>query len=193
MGLLRRSLVALAVALLCCAPAWAGPAMAPGQLRALFLQRIVKYVHWPESALPKPGQPFIIAAANPDELRPWFRDADPARFRLVAWPTEHCQVLYLNTDNPREAVAVLQQLKNRPVLTVGENPAFADLGGIISFIPSGSRLRLLANPAAATRAGLSLSARLLELAIVREPADGMGPRAANENHAAADSGAEARP
>ncbi|WP_022661492.1 YfiR family protein [Paucidesulfovibrio longus] len=191
MGFLSKSLVAVLLALLCCAPAWAGPAMAPEQLRALFLQRIVKYVHWPEAARPAPGRPFVIAAANPAPLRPWFRDADPARFRLVAWPAEDCQVLYLNTDNPREAAAVLQQIGGRPVLTVGENSAFADLGGIISFIPSGSRLRLLANPAAASRAGLGLSARLLELAIVRGAEHGANQRA--EVEATADAGPEARP
>ncbi|MGE4291529.1 MAG: YfiR family protein [Desulfovibrio sp.] len=170
MGFLRRCLPFLAFALLLCAPAWAGPSMAPAQLRALFLQRLVKYVHWPDGTLPEPGRAFIIAAADPEALRPWFQDANPEKFQLVSWPTEHCQVLYLNTDNHREAAAVLQQVTDRPILTVGEGAAFVDLGGIISFVPSGSRLRLLANPDAAAHAGLGLSARLLELAIVRGPA-----------------------
>lgn len=172
MGLLRKALL-LTVTLCICATAWAdtsraGASMSPAQLRALFLQRIVKYVHWPQGAEPAPGQPFIIAAADPEPLRPWFRNADPARFRLVAWPAPNCHVLYLNADNPREIAAVLRRTGNLPMLTVGENAGFADLGGIISFVPSGNRLRLLASPAAAARAGLGLSARLLDLAIVRE-------------------------
>lgn len=177
MGFLRRCLLAVAMVLLVCTPALAGPSMSPGQIRALFLQRLVNYVHWPVAVLPAQGEPFIIAAADPTLLRPWFQDADPARFKLVAWPAEHCHVIYLNTDNPREAAAVLQSLAHSPVLTVGEDTSFADMGGIISFIPSGNRLRLLANPASAARSGLGLSARLLELAIVYGATPGTGPRA----------------
>jgi hypothetical protein len=55
-------------------------------------------------------------------------------------------------------------LAGRPVLTVGADDAFAREGGMIALRTIEGRVRFEVNLAAATRAGLKVSARMLDLA-----------------------------
>ncbi|EGB16272.1 hypothetical protein DND132_3069 [Pseudodesulfovibrio mercurii] len=174
MGALRPILVAaLAWALLLPSlPALGGTRLTatPDQLRALYVQRLVKYAAWPEGAGPAPGRPFVVAATDPARLRPYFPapdNGDPA-FELVQWPAE-CDVLVLVGASRREVAAILKRVADRPVLTITQDPDGPALGAIINFVMQGGRLKLEVSPEAARRAGLTISSRLLQLArIYRE-------------------------
>lgn len=135
------------------------------QLRALFVQRLVNYVSWPDGAGPEPGQPVIIAATNPAELRPFFQDhGEGPQFVIRPWPAENYHVLVLNGIPEREVAAILKRTAGRPVLTIGQNPANLRLGAIVNFLMVNGRIRLQVSPEAARRAGLNISSRLLKIA-----------------------------
>jgi hypothetical protein len=53
-----------------------------------------------------------------------------------------------------------------PILTVGEDEAFAQNGGIINFVLKNGNVRLEIDLAAAKKAGLTISSRLLAVADV---------------------------
>jgi hypothetical protein len=149
-------------------PARAGDRLTatPDQLRALYVQRLVRYVAWPEDAGPAPGEPFVVAATDPARLRPFFPaggQGDGPRFRLVQWPAE-CDVLVLAGASRREAAAILKRVADKPVLTVTQDPDGPALGAIVNFYMQGGRLKLEVSPEAARRAGLAISSRLLQLA-----------------------------
>ena len=55
----------------------------------------------------------------------------------------------------------LQTVRERPVLTVGENDRFGQLGGMINFTLVGGQVKLESNPEAAVAAGLKVSSKLL--------------------------------
>ncbi|OIQ50810.1 hypothetical protein BerOc1_02752 [Pseudodesulfovibrio hydrargyri] len=178
MGMLRPLLLAfLAWAVLC--PARPAPAedrltATPDQLRALYVQRLVKYVAWPDGAGPAPGEPFIVAATDPARLRPYFPATDQGagpHFRLVRWPAD-CDVLVLAGASRREAAAILKRVADKPVLTITQDPDGPALGAVVNFYMRGGRLKLEVGLGAARRAGLSVSSRLLQLARVH----GGGPR-----------------
>jgi hypothetical protein len=140
----------------------------PDQLRALYVQRLVKYVVWPDGAGPAPGRPFIVAATDPARLRPFFPPPAPGpgpHFRLVQWPAD-CDVLVLAGASRREAAAILKRVADRPVLTITQDPDGPALGAVVNFYMQGGRLKLEVGLAAARRAGLSVSSRLLQLARV---------------------------
>jgi hypothetical protein len=61
----------------------------------------------------------------------------------------------------------MQELRNRPVLTVSDLPQFLEAGGIIAFSTE-ARVQLHINPPAAQRAGLTISSKLLRVAKVVE-------------------------
>ncbi|WFS63302.1 YfiR family protein [Pseudodesulfovibrio thermohalotolerans] len=139
----------------------------PDQLRALYVQRLVKYVTWPRGAGPAPGEPFVVAATDPARLRPYFPDSDAVgdgpRFRLVQWPAE-CHVLFLAGASRREGAAIIKRVVDLPVLTITQDPEGPEQGAIINFYMQGGRLKLEVNPDAAGRAGLAVSSRLMQLA-----------------------------
>jgi hypothetical protein len=59
--------------------------------------------------------------------------------------------------------SLLERVKDKPVLTIGDSDRFLQLGGVIRFRQIDSRLRFEINQEAATRGGLRISARLLAL------------------------------
>ena len=177
MGMLRPILLAvLCWALLCPVhPASAGGRLTatPDQLRALYVQRLVRYVAWPAGEGPAPGKPFVVAATDPARLRPYFPAPDQVgepEFRLVQWPAR-CDVLVLVGASRREAAAILKRVADRPVLTITQDPDGPALGAVINFYMQGGRLKLEVGLEAARRAGLSISSRLLQLARIHEGAD----------------------
>jgi hypothetical protein len=135
------------------------------QLRALFVQRMVKYVSWPEGIAPQNGEPFIIAATDVRKLRSYFsEDQDLPEFKLVQWPTEKCHVLVLTGTPERMVAAILKRISGKPVLTIGQNPVNLRMGVVINFIMVNGKLKFQINPKAAARVGLEISSRLLNLA-----------------------------
>lgn len=146
---------------------WGGARLkaTPNQLRALYVQRLVKYVTWPEGAGPQKGKPVIVAAADPAALRPFFpKNGTGPSFKLVQWPADHYHVLVLNGTPEREAAAILKRVIRQPVLTIGENPVNLQLGGVINFYMRNGKLKLQINLQAANEAGLTISSKLLKIA-----------------------------
>ncbi|HPF27502.1 MAG TPA: YfiR family protein, partial [Steroidobacteraceae bacterium] len=94
----------------------------------------------------------------------------PARLKLLteltSASTQGCQVLYL-VDAPRlnvEGLALI--LADRPTLIIGETSEFARHGGMVTLLQESNRVGLEINLRAARRAGLEISAPLLQLATV---------------------------
>jgi hypothetical protein len=77
-----------------------------------------------------------------------------------------CQILYMGGWNSRELRRVTESLKGAPILTVSDVDGFAELGGMVQLRLERGRMRFAINPAAAQRAHLALSAKLLSLAII---------------------------
>lgn len=80
-------------------------------------------------------------------------------------------VLFVSPSAKKELVRIVATLQGQSVLTIGEDAAFTRSGGIINFVNDNNKVRFEVNAAAAERAGLKISSRLLALArIVRSPA-----------------------
>jgi hypothetical protein len=61
---------------------------------------------------------------------------------------------------------ILDKARSLPILTVGEDNAFAQNGGIINFVLKNGNVRLEVDLAAARQAGLTIHSRLLAVADV---------------------------
>jgi hypothetical protein len=138
-------------------------------LKAAFLARFIRYVDWPASE-----QALVVAVLGEDPFGPTLERALDARgaggrrvavrrYRSAA-ELEECAVLFVSRTAMREWPLMRARLQGRPVLTVGEAEGFAAEGGIVNFFVQDHRLRFEVNRAAADRAGLRLSSRLLSLA-----------------------------
>ena len=77
-----------------------------------------------------------------------------------------CHVLYVSRSEDAFLPQVLKTVRKANVLTVGDKPSFARLGGVVGFYEEDSRLGFEINLAAAEAAELKVSSKLLALAKV---------------------------
>lgn len=137
----------------------------PERLQALFIQRLVNYVSWPDVTAPEEGQPFIIAATDAASLRPYFQGPEVSkRFRLVQWPAKDFHILVLNNVSRRQGAALLRRTEGLPILSITQGAPNFRAGAAINFRRIGGKLALTINPKAVHRAGLSVSSKLLRIA-----------------------------
>jgi len=146
----------------------------PGEydVKAVFLYNFVRLVEWPAGAPTGPIR-ICVAGAHPivDKLQETVRGetvgGQALTVRSISQPDPACEVLFI----PRRASEseYMRAVEGKPVLTVGESPDFIQQGGIVNFFFEGKRVRFEINPAAAARANLRISSRLLQLARVVNP------------------------
>ena len=84
-----------------------------------------------------------------------------------------CDVVYLSHQLPdSQQRRLLHQLRESPVLTIGEDARFLEMGGIIRLYRNRNRIVFSVNTAAARRAGIQFRSQMLRIAdqvIDKEP------------------------
>ncbi len=143
---------------------------------AAVVYKITKFVSWPESALGKSSAKLIICLGETDPLLPAMRSMDgrttqghTIEVRLVtasATAEAGCHVLFMSATEAQRMDAALQAAAGTPVLTVGDADGFVDRGGIIGLHVEKNRIGFIVNLAASERAGIGISAQLLQLATI---------------------------
>ncbi len=169
-----RLLLALLIFGLNLAPVVAQPAVAEYKLKAVFLFRFTEYVTWPSQAFERDNRPFVIGIYGNDPFDGFLEDTvrgetvkghavEVRRFKSLDEITS-CNMLYLGTSAGGRVPVILARVKGRPILTVSDIPEFAQHGGMIRFVKNGNRVGFRINVEAAKQAGLSISAKLLQMA-----------------------------
>lgn len=140
------------------------------QLKAAFVYNLIPFVEWPAEAT---GGPLVVgfAGEGPMEaaLRSFLKEqgtrSPGIEMRVVHGRNElrACHVLFLAYPDSSRMREALAQLHGASVLTIGDGAEFVRMGGVIGFEAQGNKLRLLVNPAAAQRARLRISARLMSM------------------------------
>ena len=153
----------------------AGGEIAPEyQVKAAFLANFAKFVDWPPARIPAPGAPFVVAVLGADPFGPHLKEATagkqiaghPVELRAAANSREAAaaHVVFISESERGRLPAVIKDLQPAKVLTVGDSDGFAAAGVIINLYVEERRVRFEVNQAAASRAGLRLSAQILAIA-----------------------------
>lgn len=165
----------LPAALLCLSQATAAEAQTTDTaVKAAFLPRFARYVDWPSRALPTDNGPFLLCLIGGD---PFGRMLDTAaqdqsisgrpiqvrRLDSVA-AAAGCHVAFVQGSRTQPVGQVLAVLAQRPVLTVTD-AANGGQRGMIHFSVINGRVRFFIDDAAARHHGLTISSRLLALAV----------------------------
>ena len=159
------------------------------RIKAEFLYNFAKFVDWPADTFSDPKQPMCICVYGHDPFGHALEDALLGKMigerpvvlgRATRFDgLSGCQMIFVSASEHASISEPVGRLQGHAILLVGESDGFAASGGAIQFVVEDNRVRFVINPAAADRAGLKLSARLLAVSkIVRdfEPA-GRGERA----------------
>jgi YfiR/HmsC-like len=144
------------------------------QVKAAFLYNFAKFVKWPDEAFAETNTPLVIGILGDNPfgsnlelaIKDKFINGHPLSLRAVVSLPEMklCHVLFVCQKPKRNLAETLEVLKTCSVLTVSETEHFCEAGGMINFVMEGSRVSFEINDAAAKRAGLSISSKLLNLA-----------------------------
>lgn len=142
-------------------------------VKAAFLPRFARYVTWPASAAPSGSDPFVLCVIGSDPFGDGLDSAVRSQSvdgrRIVvrrlgsASSAGGCQIAYVGAGG--ESVAqILAALRGKPVLTVTD-ARNGGARGMIHFSVVDGRVRFSIDEADASRRGLSISSRLLALAL----------------------------
>jgi len=163
---------------------WSALSAEPGvdeyQVKAAFLFNFAKFVEWPSDAFSDAQAPLVITVYGND---PFNGSLETVKGKLVnnrklvirrvkgIQDIGRSNVVFVSSSAKKDLPRVLTALQGQSVLTVGEDGALAQNGGIINFVNEDNKIRFEVNVAAAEQAGLRISSRLLSLAkIVKSPA-----------------------
>jgi hypothetical protein len=172
--------------LLIAVAAWAAPsadalqtASAPA-LKAAYLLNFVRFTEWPAAVL-APGAPITLCVVNNRAVSSFLADLTAGRLveghaLVVATPKPDalasCHLLFASDLDSQAAAALMASVAGKPVLTVSDMDKFAERGGVADLFVDHGTIGFAINLAAAQRAGVRLSHKLLSLAkIVKEDRD----------------------
>ena len=184
MALLRKGPNCSLLLALLCVPVLAGEstsqALSEAQVKAAMVYNFA-FAEWPEVSAA--GRPLVVGVLGNDGLAKALksmgrlgngRDVD-VRTLGESENLAECQVLYFSGISDRAAAATLARVSALPVLTVGEQEHFTQLGGIIRMYQEGSRLRFDVDASHASAVRLKISSRVLNLARVVKDSDAPNP------------------
>jgi hypothetical protein len=169
----RLLLAGLAVLGFCvCAPAQERPT--EYQVKAAFLEKFGKFVEWPDTAFAGAGSPLVIGVFGENPFRDDLENlaakdtinGHAIVVRQIKSPADlkGCHVVFISALVKAREPEALAAVNGLGILTVGETDNFIQAGGMINFVIDNSRIRFEINDAAARRAGLKISSKLLALA-----------------------------
>ena len=141
-------------------------------VKAVFLYNFLSFTTWPDSASPGLGHPPTVCIYGEDpfgETLDYIQRRDPQglkpgirRIRAVK-ELAGCHVVFIG-DGAKDPARVFDTARADGILTVGDAPEFAASGGMIGFVEREGKVKLQINPAVLARAGIRMSAKLLEMA-----------------------------
>ena len=158
----------------CSGKAWAQSAVDEYHVKAAFLFHFAQLVEWPSDSPNLGGNSLLLCTLGDD---PFHGELDNTvagkqigsrilRIRhLGNFPDTHdCNLLFISKGEGDRIPALLESLRNAPVLTVGDADGFLAAGGMIRLFLDGNKVRFEINRQAAETARLRFSSQLLLLA-----------------------------
>jgi hypothetical protein len=158
------------------------------QLKSAFLFNFLKFVDWPKNSDSNEITIGIISKEPLDNLFeplknkkvrnknviikqfPGFEELqklgkqNQAEMDKQLESIRKCQLLFICASETASLKNILEQVKDKNVLTVGETENFLKAGGIINFVVEEKKVRFEINMEASDKAKLKISSQLLQLA-----------------------------
>ncbi len=138
-------------------------------VRAAFVFNLTKYVEWPHA-----GNQLTVGFVGDGPMGEVLKQtldgktSDARRIDVLLAPSdsalERCDLLYVAYTSSRKNREVIERLRNRGVLTVGETDSFAKQRGMVGLVKKGNQIQIQINLEAARDAGIKISSRLMSVA-----------------------------
>ena len=145
------------------------------QVKSAFVVNFLQFTDWPAGAFEKADDPIVIGVLDAKSLGDTLAAAIQGKsvkgrkleIRTVTADTiGNCRVLIVGGTEGADLQKALKATGAGPILTIGDSEHFTAEGGIIRFYVEDRKERFEINQAAAQRAQLQISSKLLKLAKV---------------------------
>jgi hypothetical protein len=144
------------------------------EIAAAMALKLLEYVIWPEEVEFTQSRPLRFGFRGSDarfSILKKFADRNSSRLGYrTEWlrnPTAeeatNCDVLYITADHRGTAPHLLEEIRKKPVLTIGNGKAFLEQGGLLSIAPEGKKLRIRHNPTVLKESAIQLREALVKL------------------------------
>jgi hypothetical protein len=143
-------------------------------LKAEIVERLSRFVRWPDEVLPPEESPFVLCVTGSSPLRQTLPEAaegrtvaeHPTKVVLVEDPVEFdsCHLLFVGRLELGDLEATLEAVRGEPILTVADGRGLAEAGVMINLFIEEGRIGFEVNEASAAESHLELTAALLQLA-----------------------------
>ena len=140
-------------------------------VKAAFVFNLTKYVEWPNPA----SELLIGYVGDPlmgETLQKLLegKTSDSRIIHVLIAPSDQdltrCALLYIAEPSSRKLHALLERVRDRNTLTVGDSGSFAKEGGMVGLVRNGDQVQIQVNLQAAQAAQLKISSRLLNLSTI---------------------------
>lgn len=145
-------------------------------IKAAMVRNFARFTEWPEKTITEMEEKDLqLCVMGDDTVEQTFRKV---RGKKVGNHTivlreidtigglQGCNLLFVDVSAGTDLEETLHTIQESPVLTIGETEEFTQAGGIITFFNESNRIRFQINLKAVQKAGLKISSRLLQLAVV---------------------------
>jgi hypothetical protein len=143
------------------------------QVKAAFVFNFAKFVEWPPDAFTDGGAPLVLGIIGDDPFGSAIEQTINGRTvngrRLIIKRFRQsdnlraCHILLISSSERKQLTKIIDSINEASILTIGETPQFTQQGGVIKFVIQEDKLRFEINAAAAGRARLKISSKLLAL------------------------------
>jgi hypothetical protein len=148
-------------------------------VKATYLYKLAPFVNWPPATFSSADQPFRICVAGEDPFNDYLEHAvagqslgtHPFEVRRLATLTRdtQCQIVFISHLSSQSVQQALDAVSGKPVLTVVDSTEPGQEGSIVQFVIDRGRVRFVIDTGAAARNHITISSKLLNLALsVRE-------------------------
>lgn len=145
------------------------------RVKAAYLVKFTKFIYWDSRAANARSSisPIIITVLGSDPVGGLLenfsqnqKSGSPIIVNRIGKDLnnlENCNLLFISKQEAARLPTIFKQLEGSNVVTVSDINNFARRGGMIGFVVDEDRVKLEINLDATNRAGLKISAKLLEL------------------------------
>jgi hypothetical protein len=144
------------------------------EVKAAYLYNFTIHVEWPEDSFARKDSPLCLFVLGKDpcgkilekalqDKSAQGRPLEVSREKTVE-ELQGCHILFLPDSEKQNLPKVLEALKGKSVLIVGESAGLARQGAVFNFFLEDRKVRLEVNVEAAARNRLKIGSKLLKIA-----------------------------
>jgi hypothetical protein len=144
------------------------------QVKAAFIYNFAKFVEWPQQPASGAAGPMALCVLGQDPFGGALEDVVSGKVvngrALVVRQvrdvqhSSDCHILFVSASERKRIGSILEVVRGKEILTIGDMERFAAEGGVINLKLEDGRIRIEINLEAAHRQSLRISSKLLNLA-----------------------------